>query len=174
MRKDNQLNSNREIKKRFSYSFSLIEVIIFVSILGLFFIFAATVATSSLRDMQINEHKIIATHYAEQMLEWLKAKKMIDWDHISMSMSSNGGSTYCFNQTLFTDIATFPTPTEGWQNTCASTLSPFFKREVTLTRDTTGCGGTYVCKVKVVIKVKWQEHGNNYEVPINTVFSIWE
>lgn len=162
--------------------FSLIEVLVFVTIFSLFFITAAAVVTVSLKNMQVNEHKILGTHYANELLEWLRSKKEIDWDHFSSTMTTAAGSNYCFNSALEIN-ASFPTPTMGWTTAvpyptppCGSSvgLNPaIYQREVTLVRDPTECGAS-ICKVKVQINVKWQESGNNYNVPINTVFSIWE
>lgn len=76
--------------------FSLIEVLIFVTIFSLFFIIAIASLTSSLRDMKINEHKILAVKYAEELIEWIKAEKEIDWNQfISQRMNK-----YCFNNQL--------------------------------------------------------------------------
>jgi prepilin-type N-terminal cleavage/methylation domain len=56
-------------------SFTLIEVLIFVTILSLFFVAAAAVTIVSLRNLKVQEHKILATRYAEELLELAKREK---------------------------------------------------------------------------------------------------
>ena len=38
-----------------------------------------TVTTFNLKNMKIQEHKILATRYAEEGVEWLKQEKEDDW-----------------------------------------------------------------------------------------------
>ncbi|MDO8498060.1 MAG: type II secretion system protein, partial [bacterium] len=61
-------------------AFSLIEVLVFTSILSIFFVAAATVTTVSLRNLKISERKIIATRYMEDVASWLRAQKESDWN----------------------------------------------------------------------------------------------
>lgn len=136
-------------------SFSLIEVLVFVTIFSLFFVAAATVVVVSLRNMKTSEHKIIATRYAEELLEWLRSQKEIDWNVFNSSHSG----TYCFSTS---PISTWPS-----NSPCGGYLESIFKREVTLTRVDAN-------KVNVVITVTWTEMGTTYKVPINSVFTIWE
>lgn len=137
--------------------FSLIEVLIFVSILSVFFIAAISVSTVTVRNMKINEHKIIATRYAEELVEWLRSEKESDWESFS-----GRTATYCFNDVLSWSLAGACSPPYG--------LDSFFKREATFT-------GTVVAgvinQVSVDIVVEWQELGNTYKVPIKTVFTIY-
>ncbi|MFN4212440.1 MAG: hypothetical protein ACK4FL_00525 [Microgenomates group bacterium] len=148
------------MNKKKSQSFSLIEVLVFTSILSLFFVVAAAVATASLRNMKINEHKILATRYAEELLEWLRGEKETDWNTF---ISRSNNTTYCFS---ISPITSWPS-----QGSCSgyNGLNPaIYKRELTLT--TVGGG----IQVNVSIVVSWQELGNTYSVPINTVFTVWE
>lgn len=141
-------------------SFTLIEVLVFVSILSLFFVAAVTITTYMLRNLKIQEHKILATRYAEELLEWLRGKKEEDWN-IFIGKADNTGKTYCFNETLSSNF-----PPEG---SCLEySLAGYFKRETTLTLLNT-------TQIKINITVKWIESGEQVSsVPINTIFSIWE
>lgn len=83
-------------KKSFRQAFSLIEVLIFVTILALFFVVAAAVTTAVLRDIGINTKRVVAAHRSEELLEWLKYQKDLNWDDFYTKTSSGGSTTYCF------------------------------------------------------------------------------
>lgn len=156
--------------KKMTNSFSLIEVLIFTSILSVFFVISLSIITISLRRMKINEHKILATHMAGQLMEWLRDEKETDWEQF---VNRANGVSYCFNN------QNFSWPVVG---TCSSYngitgIAPsIFKRYVTITAN----NQTPPTEVTVVIKVDWQEGadgaGNNtiYTVPLTTKFNLWE
>ena len=134
----------------------MMEVLIFVSILSLFFVTAAAITTASLRNLKVQEHKILATRYAEELLEWLRGEKEANWNTFT-----NHTDTYCFNSS----------PITSWEspgNCLGYSLNNLYKREVTLTVQGTPS------QVNVSITVEWQETGNTYKVPLNTIFTIWE
>jgi type II secretory pathway pseudopilin PulG len=138
-------------------SFTLIEVLIFVTILSLFLLLLPRSLIISLRNLKIQEHKILATRYAEELLEWLRGEKEVDWN-----LFTTKSDTYCFNSS----------PISSWGNlgNCSSySLNTLYKREVVLTSY-----GTPPYQVNVSITVSWQELGQTYQVPINTVFTVWE
>lgn len=84
------------MKSKLIKSFSLIEVLIFITILSLFFIAAMTVTVFSLRSMKNQEYKILATHLAEEAIEWIKSEKEDDWSaFITYDISAGAGTTYC-------------------------------------------------------------------------------
>jgi len=146
------------MKKKAITGFSLIEVLIFVTILNLFFIIALTVTVFTLRNLQANEHKIIAVHYQDQLQEWLTYEKEKDWD--SFYQRNN---TYCFNS-----------ETMSWSSvgacgfTCPgiNCLAGVFNRQAVLisSNDT----------VNVEMKIQWKEIDKDLLVTTNSVFSIWE
>jgi len=138
-------------------SFTLIEVLIFVTILSLFFVAAAAVTIASLRNLKVQEHKILATRYAEELLEWLRGEREADWNQFTTHTG-----TYCFNSS----------PITSWGNSgnCSGySLNNLYKREVTLTVQ-----GTPPYQVNISIIVSWQELGQTYQVTINSIFTIWE
>jgi len=141
-------------------SFTLIEVLIFVTILSLFFVAAAAITIASLRNLKVQEHKILATRYAEELLEWLRGEKEADWNQFTTH-----SGPYCFNSS---PIQMSNWPTSGNCPT-GSFLNNLYKREVTLNPQ-----GSPPYQVNVSITVLWQELGQTYQVPINTVFTVWE
>ena len=138
-------------------SFTLIEVLIFVTILSLFFVTAAAVTITSLRNLKIQENKILATRYAQELLEWLRGEKEADWNNFTTK-----NNTYCFNSS--------PIPSWGSAGNCSNYgLNNLYKREVNLNPQ-----GNPPYQVNVSITVSWQELGQIYQVPLNTVFTVWE
>ncbi len=142
-------------KKNRLTGFSLIEVLVFVSILALFFVAAIAVVAASLRNIQINEHKIIAAHYAEELSEWIGSQKEINWNDF---VARSSATPYCFKNLSWV------------AGPCGATdkVALIFTRQaiVTANGDST--------QVTVAISVSWMEPGGTYKVPINNVYRIWE
>jgi len=138
-------------------SFTLIEVLIFVSILSLFFVAATAVTITSLRNLKVQEHKTLATRYAQELLEWLRGEKEADWNQFATRTG-----TYCFNSS--------PITSWGSSGACSGYgLYNLYKREVILTPQ-----GSPPYQVNLSITVFWQELDQSYQVPLQTVFTIWE
>jgi prepilin-type N-terminal cleavage/methylation domain-containing protein len=136
--------------------FSLIEVIIFITILALFFVVAAAVTSTTIRNMKINEHKTIATHYADELTEWLRYQKESDWT----SFVALSGER-CFGS----DLATNPI---GITPCTTNNISPLYTRSAIFTpsENTT---------TQVEVKVAWTESGNvPYVITQNTLFTLYE
>lgn len=142
-------------------SFSLVEVLVFTSIMSVFLVIAASVVTVSLRNMKFNEHKIAAAHYARQLEEWLRTQKEIDW--IAFTANAGTSGTYCFNSMTIS----------GWgsSGTCGASysLNSTFKREVILSNI-----GSPPYQVNATITVSWRDLGQNHNVQTKTVFSVLE
>ena len=143
--------------------FSLIEVLVFVTILSLVFITAAAVGTVSIRNSQNSEKKIIATRYAEELHDWLSAQKEIDWLSF-VSRSSSAGTKYCFG----TEPVSSPWPAPASGSCSGQLINGLFTREVTLTYDNNSR------RVSAFIDVSWSLGGNKYDVPINGIFAEFE
>ncbi len=144
---------------RSTAGFSLLEVLIFISIVSLFFIAAASVATISLRSIQSNENKILATRYAEELLEWVRGEKEEDWEVFTTTRMGS----WCLSQE----------PIEDWPGSLANGLcsnsqliDSLFKREMAL--QLTGE------RVAVSIDVTWSEGSQTFTVPVKTVFERFE
>lgn len=144
--------------------FSLIEVLIFVSILGVFFVAAAATTIYTLRTAQISEHKILATRYADDLMEWLRSEKEGDWNAFISKYVPNSSSAnvFCFNKQIIgaSAIAT----SCGYDGILNGNIYSYqkFKREVNLTGSTT--------QVNVAVLVSWQEYGQTFTVPLNAIF----
>ncbi|MFA6533002.1 MAG: type II secretion system protein [Patescibacteria group bacterium] len=144
--------------------FSLVEVLVFISVLGLFFTAAMSVTTFNLRNMKIQEHKILATRYAEEGLEWVKDEKETDWSTFITHDTSGTGTMYCLNSLE-----------DGWGilGDCGESYSlgspPFFFRNL-LIKNT----GNPVDQVDVTTTVTWKEGTDIKNVQIKSVFKLLE
>lgn len=149
-------------KKSLHQGFSLIEVLIFITILSLIFIAAAAVGTVSIRNSQNSANKLVATHYAEEAIEWLRSQKNADWV-IFTEYGNPPPKIYCF----YTEpISTWPLTTGNCTND--QVIDSLFRREVTVAYD------IVLEMVNIDVNVMWSEGGNNYSVPISTVFTSLE
>lgn len=151
-------------------AFSLIEVVIFIGILAMFFVTGMAVVVYSLQTMKVNQHKIVASQYAEQLSTWLRTQKEIDWnDFVSRyTMVYPVESTFCFNTTLAQP--SLPPPGSGCAMSDYGLGTPaIFKRWVIITRrDATPS------QIELDVTVEWKEGGNTYSIPFNTVVSRFE
>jgi len=142
-------------------SFSLIELIIFVSILSLFFVSAASIITIMLQHNTLRIDKMKALHYTDQLKKWLQQEKEIDWLTFVIRTSNN---IYCFENEEPSWGATVTTGSD------CPLLNAFYRRYVTFT--TTGSGAN--AQVQAVINIDWIELGNSYSTSIYTLFSQWQ
>lgn len=160
--------------------FSLIEVLIFVTVFSLFFVMAAAVVTTTLRITKQNQNKIRATHYAEELREWLSSEKEINWGGSLCSGCIISNTTpfterttqvvpktdFCFNDPL---LPQWPGP---GASSCYMNLDNQYRRIATFSA--TSVVGGYVNQVGVSISVEWKEGSQTLIVPMQAVFSIWE
>ena len=141
--------------------FSLVEVLVFVTILSLFFVAAMAVTTYSLKNMKNQEYKIIASHLAEEGMEWVKSEKEGDWTDFS-SKDTGAGTTYCLKDLNWDSpdpCADYPLGTPA-----------IFKREIEIDNQ----AGSPVSSIDVQITVSWTEGTTIFQVPVKTVLNIWE
>jgi Tfp pilus assembly protein PilV len=156
-------------------AFSLIEVLIFVVVFSLLFITAAAIVTSTLRVTKENQNKIKASHFVEELREWLRSEKETNW----------GGSVYVGSVNSFTEQVTQSSPTtsfcfnsspiSAWPSTgtsnCNFTLDGQFRRIATFSA--TVVNG-FVNQISANISTEWKNGEEIRLIPLQSVFSIWE
>lgn len=142
--------------------FSLVEVLIFTGVLSLFFVAAMSVATYNLKAMKIQEHKILATRFAEEGVEWAKEEKESDWSTFINYDTAGTGTTYCLNS-LDWNIA----------SSCGDSYTlgtpAFYKRELLITNS-----ALPVDQVNITVTVNWKEGSNNFNVSLKNIFKLLE
>lgn len=141
--------------------FSLIEVLIFVTILGVFFVAAVSITTFNLKNLKIQEHKILATRYADEGIEWLKQNKEDDWTAF-VNYDLSAGTYYCLN------TLDWLTPGNCDESYPLGTPS-FFKRELLITNS-----GSPVNQVKTDLTVYWKEGTNVLNASNSAIFKLLE
>lgn len=153
----------RNIKKNRA-GFTLLEAIVFVLLLSLIIIAIAQATTVAIRSNISNANKILATHYAEEVREYIRGEKEQDWD-VFLAYASQEGITYCFNAE---DI-------QGWPaaGVCGGDYSLFdkFRRETFLQ---TFVGPDSSIQVRATVNMSWREGGNAYSQSISTVLAPFE
>lgn len=104
---------------------------------------------------------IRATHFNEQLLDWIKSEKDINWSDF---VAVTGDKTYCFKTT-----------TPSWsevvviKDDCASTLDGMFRRYAVFK-----LSGSPSIQVEVTTYTEWQDGGNTYATKLYTVLNVWE
>lgn len=166
--------------------FTLIEVVIFAGIVSVFFVIAASIMTASLRNMQTNERRLIASHLGRELEEWLRVQSEVEWggsvcsagcstatsftQRATKNSTPGGVTSYCFNS-----LPTGSTWPAHFSNStpCGSSfsLNSAYKREVLFT--STSVGG-YIGQVNATIVVSWQDLGVTKNVTIRTVLTQLE
>jgi len=146
-------------------AFSLIEVLVFTTILSIVLVAATSVTVVSLRNMKANEHKILATRYAEELEEWLESEKEENWYLFTEKAVSGLDTEYCF-----TDLNGWPS-----QGSCSGFTQidghgpAIFQRSITLHKDTSRPES-----ITGFITINWQELNSVQTLKINLVFTLWE
>lgn len=151
---------------------TIVEVLIFITILSVVLVSLSAVTASVIRQSKANYNKTYATHYAEELAEWIRVQRdVVGWNSfhakaIPVEIPAITSKVYCANGpiTLTSTIALLT------NTTCPKgSLSPaIFSRTVTFSqvaRDNTA-------SVKATIRVSWLEPGNaEYFSEVSTVYA---
>lgn len=173
---------------------SIIETLIFIAIISIVLVSLTGITASMTRQMRINYNKIYATHYAEELADWLRVQKdVVGWSAFYVRATgltgSNPGPTtitreYCVNAPivlnstftgLLNTVGACPASPLGITDT--STAPKIYKRSVLFSQV---CSTTPLpalpCSnargVRAKISVKWIEAGGKeFSVEINTIYA---
>jgi len=160
-------------------AFSLVEVLIFVVVFSLFFVTAATIVTSTLRITTENQNKIKANHYVEELGEWLRSEKEINWggtiylgsgpinsftEQVTI-LNPNPVTDFCFNSSPIIEW-----PSSGTAN-CGFSMDGQFRRIATFSAT---ISDSYVNQIAANISTEWHDGAAVKVTTIRKIFSIWE
>lgn len=148
------------MNKKYKLSFTLIEILVFVTILTLFFLTAIVVTTYFLQTIKFQQYKIVATHYAEEAMEWLKSEKEKDWEDFSSHDISGNGTTYCLNDLNFNVLSSCENYSLG---------NSLFKRELLIKNI-----GSPVNQIEGIVTVYWKEKNYENKVVLKSIFNLIE
>lgn len=159
------INTQRHSQK----GITLLETLIFITILSTIIIAIVYSTTLSLKRAQFNQRKIFATRYAQEVDEWMRGEKESNWTAF-LALSD---TTYCMNSSIsscsLTDTCWDESTACGSSSyTLAETsnLNNGYKRNVTLT--------TVGSRVDVHVVVEWKDGPNTFEVEVDNSYSRWE
>jgi prepilin-type N-terminal cleavage/methylation domain-containing protein len=143
--------------------FTLIEVMIFITILSVVFVAMAGYTAQLIFSMKINEHKTRAAIHAEVVKEWLNGERETDWA-VFLTRASAAGTRYCMNAAVGfgTEFAALPVGGPCGFNGVTGVNPPIFRRELILTR----VGN----QVNADIVVSWMEGETLYRQNIQAVY----
>src|SRR3989338_10182319 len=114
------------------HGFTLVEILVFILLISVVFVAMTALTTYSIRSAKVSERTVLATHYAEELHEWLRGEKEVDWNAYIAKSAIVPGSVYCVN--------TIPASINGLvSEDCGSTygIANTFKRDLTLTQNET-------------------------------------
>ena len=165
--------------------FTLIEVLIVTSLISFIFITLSYLAVNSIQNSKIGSHKILATHYGEELREVLRSYKEDDWSGFVASIQIYPNtSTVCYGPINLNGSALTETCSDlTCSNKCirsqfvvGTVPDAIFKRYVTLSYHPANTSPTDPDPSKrnqldVDITVEWKEGGRTFTVPLNTVFA---
>lgn len=148
---------------------SLLEAVIFIAVLSLIILAIVYSTTLSLKRTIFNQDKLIATRYAEELEEWIRGEKEVNW----AEFLARSDATYCMN----VEIPTCDAADSCWDDTgaCGSTeytlgetnsLNNGFKRSVVMT--------TSGSRIDIDITVEWLDGPNTYSVNLPSSLSRWD
>lgn len=160
------------MKRKKLLSFSLVEVLIFVSIFNIFMVSAISINLFLLKNLKYQENKIKALFLAEQGLEWLRGEKERNWGG---NIYPNGNNdTFSYKATMVNK--TYPQPVcfnqLSWSAMvpqCSFNLENIFKRTINISYQSNP-----FLMISTEIKVQWIEFGETYEVKLNSIYNQWE
>lgn len=138
---------------------SLFEVVVALAISTMVIIALVALAASSIRNANFSKNKTIASRYAQEATEWLRAQR--DADPTAFALKTG---TFCM-QTLSFDVA----------GSCNADMmiSDLFNREVTLTSSIVSVGGVDKNIITADVAVTWKDVQGDHEVKSTTEFSDW-
>ena len=157
----------------FNKAFTLIEIMIFVSLLSMVLIVTVGYVTRLLMNMKVSEHKIYATFYVEEVSEWLISERYADWDGFQ-ARAGTTGIVYCLNDNLDLDdtINILDTKLVTATNPCLFTgitgnTPLIFRRTVTLSKN----AAVNATQVTTRVVVSWIDNGVTYTQQVENVYT---
>jgi hypothetical protein len=144
--------------------------------LSFVFVAAASYITTTLRLSQLNQHTVMAIHYAEELQEWISTEQEDNWEQFTTRAATPPGYAYCFNNQI-----TYSAFGSSWpaQESCDQTNLDYqgiqgtqptiFNRELTLQQY-----GSPPTRVQSTVRVYWRELGEEHEIVSERVYSLFQ
>ncbi|MCA9372241.1 prepilin-type N-terminal cleavage/methylation domain-containing protein [Candidatus Woesebacteria bacterium] len=148
--------------------FSLIEILIFVSIISVILVAAAGYVIKLLFVLNVNRHKALASYYTEDTKAWLDGERETNWQTV-VDASSVSGTVYCLNNELELEdqLSDFAEGACTTADGIGTRVPQIYKRELTLTTNATQS------QVTASVVVSWVEGEKNQSVTLQTIYFPW-
>ena len=156
-------------------AFTLIEIMIFVSLLSMVLIVTVGYVTRLLMNMKVSEHKIYATFYVEEVSEWLISERYADWDGFQAKAGNPVGIIYCLNNNL--NLTNTIAILNASIRVASASNCPFtgitgnapliFRRTVTLRKN----AAVNATQVIANVAVSWVDNGVTYTQQVENVYT---
>lgn len=162
-------------KNRKSTGFSIIEVMIFVSLVSMVLIAAVGYTIQLLQSMHYNQNKMLATRDIEDVIEWLDREREIDWQDFQSAARQATTANYCMNdpiglsQSLINLTITNPISSCGFTRTISGRP---FRRILNLQKNT--ADAVTASLVTATITVSWEEGAQVHQERIQKTYSLWQ
>lgn len=138
---------------------SLIEVLTALAVILLVIVALIRATTISMKSSDYSKTQALATSYAQEAVEWIRAERDKDWDELA-NKATDTGSKFCLKSLDWLSGSC------GDDDSLEADLR--FKREVTLKR--IGGEGN---KIEVKVVVSWQDAGGEHQSQLTTYLSNW-
>ena len=132
---------------------SLIEVLTALAVVLLVIIALIRATTSSMKGSDFSKMQVLATRYAQEGIEWIRAERDKDWDNINVHTT---GAPLCLMSLAWSsDNCDENDYIDGTK----------FKRQATLTKEGE--------KVKIEVIVGWQDSSGDHQSQLSTYLTNW-
>ncbi len=141
--------------------FTLVEILIFVTIISMLFVVSLSLATTTLLTTKSNENRTFATYHTDALKEWLLSEREANWTNV-LAHASSTGTTYCFNAPI-DGATTWPAA-----STCAGyDLDAKYKREAVLVIQSVGSSS----QVVATVQTSWRDGSNTSTTKLKTLLT---
>jgi len=155
--------------------FSIIEIMIFVSLISMVLVAATGYTRQLLQTMHYNQNKMLATRDIDDVIEWLNQEREIDWQNFQSKAMTAPGANYCMNATIGLSapitalVITNPISNCGFTRTVSGRS---FKRIVNLQKNTANTVTANI--VTATITVSWVEGTQPLSETVQKTYSLWQ
>lgn len=152
--------------------FSILEVIIFTTLISIALVASAGFTTQLLRNMSFNQNKIMATYFVESISEFLNWHRLDDWIVFEARAGTGAGFIYCYTAANYLN-ASFDQAAVASINNCPyETMAGFptpFRGTIVMQKTSNQANG-----VTARIEVSWFQDGVVQSQSIDRSYSVWQ
>ncbi len=149
-------------------AFTLVEVLVFVSIGSLLLLAAVNITSFSVNRLKGEQYKVLGNYFMDSLFEWLAGEKESDWGGFKEKVIGVENPVYCFNDL---ELKKWPPPGKCRRYTLAAQEffggKRLFQRELELS-----LVGANTIRAKVT--VRWKDRGKFREVKGVRTYSFIE